>query len=151
MTIGERIKTARKSRGLTQKELAQKIDKGYSTLQKYEIDVVTPTIDVISRIAQALKVDMTELLPIDKAETKTEDKPAHSIGIDEAIQLTNDMHTIRKLISGYDGIFQDGGAQTLELALLTEILSTLKDIKKDLTPAGKQRCKGHKPTELSAP
>ena len=61
MTLGERIKAARKEKGITQKELADLINKGFSTVQKYEIDVIEPPISVLEKIADALNVSIQKL------------------------------------------------------------------------------------------
>lgn len=62
MTLGERIKLERKKKGITQKQLAEKINKGFSTVQKYEIDVITPPLDMIQKIADALGVKAVDIL-----------------------------------------------------------------------------------------
>ena len=62
MTLGERIKAARKEKGITQKELADLINKGFSTVQKYEIDVIEPPISVLEKIAKALEIDPMTLI-----------------------------------------------------------------------------------------
>lgn len=68
MTLGERIKLERKKKGITQKQLAEKINKGFSTVQKYEIDVITPPLDMIQKIADALEISVMDLMPdTDKA------------------------------------------------------------------------------------
>lgn len=72
MTLGERIKAARKEKGITQKELADLINKGFSTVQKYEIDVIEPPVSVLEKIADALNVSLAQLLdwnrPIDETD-----------------------------------------------------------------------------------
>lgn len=62
MSLGENIKAARKKKGITQKELSEKIGKGFSTVQKYEIDVIVPPIGIINKIADVLEVPIEELL-----------------------------------------------------------------------------------------
>ncbi|MGM9593152.1 MAG: helix-turn-helix domain-containing protein [Candidatus Onthomonas sp.] len=59
--IGQKIKAARKSCGLTQKELADKIGKGFSTVQKYENGQVEPPTSVIAEIARILGITPLEL------------------------------------------------------------------------------------------
>lgn len=56
MNIGERIKYARKKAKMTQTELAKKINKTFSTVQKYEQNIIQPPIDVINDISKALDV-----------------------------------------------------------------------------------------------
>lgn len=65
MLIGEKIKKYRKEKGLTQKELADKIGKGFSTVQKYELNISQPPIDVLNRIADTLDIDVSKLFYIE--------------------------------------------------------------------------------------
>lgn len=62
MSLGNRIKTIRKSKKMTQKDLAQKIGKSYSVVQKYELDITQPPLDVLKTIATALEVNYTQLI-----------------------------------------------------------------------------------------
>lgn len=78
-TIGERIKTARVSAGITQTELASKIGVKYSAIHKYEAGlVVNLKRGTIDSLAQALNVKPSYLLCIDDDE-----KPA--IGNDSGL------------------------------------------------------------------
>lgn len=65
MLIGENIKKYRKEKGLTQKELADKIGKGFSTVQKYELNISQPPIDVLNRIADTLDINVSKLFDIE--------------------------------------------------------------------------------------
>lgn len=65
MLIGEKIKKYRKEKGLTQKELADKIGKGFSTVQKYELNISQPPIDVLNRIADTLDINVSKLFDIE--------------------------------------------------------------------------------------
>lgn len=66
MELCERIKTARKEKAkITQKELAKKINKSVSAIQKYEMGLATPPIDVLEDISRALDVPVGELLGLD--------------------------------------------------------------------------------------
>ncbi|MFR7908768.1 MAG: helix-turn-helix domain-containing protein [Oscillospiraceae bacterium] len=65
MNIGENIKKYRKEKGLTQKELADKIGKGFSTVQKYELNISQPPIDVLNRIADTLDINVSKLFDIE--------------------------------------------------------------------------------------
>lgn len=62
MTMGEIIKQARKKAGFTQQELANEIGKGFSTVQKYEMDLITPPPDTIIKISQVLKISVGQLM-----------------------------------------------------------------------------------------
>ncbi len=56
MNIGDTIKTERKKKNLTQKELAEKINKSERMVQKYENGEVIPSIEVLNNIGAALGV-----------------------------------------------------------------------------------------------
>lgn len=62
MTIGQRIKEARKTIGLTQRELAEKADVATGTIQQYELGKRQPRIEQLQRIAAALNVDVNWLM-----------------------------------------------------------------------------------------
>ena len=69
MTIGERIKQARKAKGLTQKELAEKTGLSIGTVQGYEQRKYKPKMASIEKIVSALNVPVSDLL--DKPRTNT--------------------------------------------------------------------------------
>lgn len=60
--LGKRIKKYRKEKGITQKELAKRIGKSYSLVQKYELDITQPPLEVIIKLADALEVPIAYLL-----------------------------------------------------------------------------------------
>ena len=62
MNIGDRIKIARKKKNMTQKQLAEKINKAFSSVQKYELGITLPPIDTIEDIADALDTTPAYLL-----------------------------------------------------------------------------------------
>ena len=55
---GNLIKEARKSKGLTQKELGEKLGIGESRVSKYESGKENPTLATLQKIADALGVDL---------------------------------------------------------------------------------------------
>ncbi|WP_122639033.1 helix-turn-helix domain-containing protein [Romboutsia sp. Marseille-P6047] len=69
MNIGENIKKYRKEKCLTQTELAKKVNKSKSTIQKYEANDAMPPIDVLGDIATTLQIPIdfligSELIPM---------------------------------------------------------------------------------------
>jgi len=56
LTLGQNIKKYRKQKGLTQSELAEMIDLKSITIRKYESDDREPSIETITKIAEALGV-----------------------------------------------------------------------------------------------
>ena len=61
MDLGGKIKKARKSKKLTQKELAEIIGKSTSAVQKYELGLVMPPIEVMQKINKVLNLGFLEL------------------------------------------------------------------------------------------
>ena len=54
--IGERIRQIRKQRGITQQELAEKLDVSFQQVQKYESGQTNMTVNRLSRLADALEI-----------------------------------------------------------------------------------------------
>lgn len=61
MTIGERIKEIRKRKGMTQGELAEKIETTPQNVSQYERGIRNPKYKTLSKIAAALDVPVTDL------------------------------------------------------------------------------------------
>lgn len=62
MTIGEHIMLLRKQKGLSQAELGKAIGTSGDVIGRYERDVITPSIDVIVNVADALEVSIDFLV-----------------------------------------------------------------------------------------
>jgi transcriptional regulator with XRE-family HTH domain len=62
MTIGENIKKYRKDKKITQKQLAELINKNDRTIQKYEKGDIIPPMSVIKEIANILDTAMINLI-----------------------------------------------------------------------------------------
>ncbi len=62
MTIGEKIKKIRTSKGLTQKQLGDLCGMADSAIRRYELDKANPKIETIQKIAEALSVDYSYFL-----------------------------------------------------------------------------------------
>ena len=61
MTFGERLRKARKSKGLTQDELAERAGMNGRHLSRYETGVVEPPVRTVRRLSEALSVPLEEL------------------------------------------------------------------------------------------
>lgn len=61
-SIGERLARLRRERGITQAELAQKLDLAQPNISDYERGILRLNADLILKIAQILKVSSDELL-----------------------------------------------------------------------------------------
>lgn len=62
MKIGNNIKLYRNKKGLTQKQLAEKIGTTDSAITRYESNSREPSIEIITKIAKALNISINELL-----------------------------------------------------------------------------------------
>lgn len=65
-TIGENIKRIRKEKGLTQKQLGDLCNPPMadSAIRRYEIGKANPKIETLQKIAAALNIKLSELVPI---------------------------------------------------------------------------------------
>lgn len=61
MTIGEKIRWIRNVRGLTQKELGNRIHLSGDRIRQYENNIRTPKVNMRKRLADALEVDVSAL------------------------------------------------------------------------------------------
>jgi transcriptional regulator with XRE-family HTH domain len=67
MTFGERLREIRKSRGLSQRELADKVKLNFTYLSKVETGTMHPPSEkTIMALAKALETDSDELLALAK-------------------------------------------------------------------------------------
>ena len=64
MTVGDRIRALRKEKGLTQKELGQKLGVSASMIGQYETNVRKPKFETLEKIAVSLGVNITEIVDI---------------------------------------------------------------------------------------
>lgn len=63
MTIGECIRTARQTAGLTQKELGQRLGISYQTVAQWENGLRNPKFSTLQKISTALDVNVLTLIP----------------------------------------------------------------------------------------
>lgn len=61
--LGNRIKEARKARGLTQSEVAEKADTSANYFAQIERGEVNPSYTMLRSIAKALKIKLNDLIP----------------------------------------------------------------------------------------
>lgn len=62
MTTGEKIKTLRQKKGLTQKQLGDLCGMADSAIRRYENGRAKPKIETLKKIASALRVPITDLI-----------------------------------------------------------------------------------------
>lgn len=93
--IGEKIKEIRKKNKLTQSELAKKIDKTLSSIQKYEKGDIDISFSVLNKIAQVLNTDLSYLLGFNisdnyRSEMEEEFEPKFKNIYDEIVKNKNE-------------------------------------------------------------
>lgn len=62
MTIGEKIKIARKKLKLSRLELGEKIGRSEYTIKKYEIGQVVPSVEIIEQLSRELGISVLDLI-----------------------------------------------------------------------------------------
>lgn len=72
-TMGEIISTLRKEKGMTQKELAAKLNITDKAVSKWERDVACPDVNTLPKLAEILGVSLDELM-------NTKSKPTQKTG-----------------------------------------------------------------------
>ena len=70
--LGENIKSARESKGMTQQELADKLNVVRQTVSKWEKNLSVPDADLLNKIGTILNVDIMILLDGKCADEKSE-------------------------------------------------------------------------------
>lgn len=63
MTVGERIRAARKAKGLTQKQLGEACGIAEPTIRRYELGKLNPKYETLQKIAKPLGLEAQQLLP----------------------------------------------------------------------------------------
>lgn len=136
MTIGERIRQARKERGLTQKQLGEVSGTSETTVKQYERGVRQPRIDQLQRIAAALGVDFYSLASWDQATKALEDDI--NAGIDARTRLE----------AAFDRLTREGKKLVADVA---EILASHPDYRQVMeespAPKGTDTTPEEKPPE----
>ena len=61
--FAERLRGTRLAKGMTQRDLAEQADVTFSYISRLEAGGAAPGLDLLERLAQALKVNITDLLP----------------------------------------------------------------------------------------
>ena len=69
MTIGDRIREFRKSRGLTQKELGERLGLSYQAIAQWENNLRKPKTETIIKIACALGIRYEDLVGLETFDT----------------------------------------------------------------------------------
>lgn len=115
--VGLRIKEERKKKKLNQKELAAKVGIQNSTLSQYEHGKSEPNQEILFKIAKALDVNVSDLIPSDYREGNDEFERALKLAKDFDLQ---DMTILKKIIEkaiSLDGIEREKFFDNLKFAI----------------------------------
>ena len=119
MSMSDNIKKLRKESGLTQVQLADKLDKSVRTIQKYESGEIEPSIEIINSLSKIFDVSVQDLFdkqPEDTYIVATEDE----IKLSKMVHYNSDlvMDILRDFI--YKGDLQTYRFVDNDLDVLTE-------------------------------
>ena len=91
--FGENLKTIRKTKGYTQEELAIKIHVVRQTISKWEKGLSVPDADTLSKLADVLEINVSELLGSEIKEETDKDEIAKQLAkISEQLAVKNRRH-----------------------------------------------------------
>lgn len=85
--INENIKKYRKQKGMSQEEMALRLNVVRQTVSKWETGLSVPDADILMRIAELLEVSVGQLLDIEKS---SDEKEQSSLA-EELERLTNSL------------------------------------------------------------
>lgn len=125
MSFGENLKYYRNLARYTQKELAQLVDVGLSTYNKYEKNEYQPKFDTLLRICDVLEVSPNELLGY-----KKQPITLTSLGFEIVSENNDDTTTLRRQIYKYDekfSIIAESVIFTLENKYIEIILRDIEE------------------------
>jgi transcriptional regulator with XRE-family HTH domain len=139
MTIGERIREIRKSRGLTQKELGERLGLSYQSIAQWENDLRKPKSETILKIACALGVRYEDIVGLETFNSGAEfDKRRNEI-IEElrksdgkTLKIIHVTDPIKFINHALDQMTEEGQAQVAQRAAeVLEVPRYRKDELKD--------------------
>ena len=91
--FGENLKTIRKTKGYTQEELAIKIHVVRQTISKWEKGLSVPDADTLSKLADVLEINVSELLGSEIKEDTDKNEIAKQLAkISEQLAVKNRRH-----------------------------------------------------------
>lgn len=122
MNIGDKLKSLRQSKKITQIELAKLLNKSVSTIQKYESNKVIPSINILQEISQKLDIDIDYFINYDNYQNFKSNKA------DFLQTISIDMNTFDKLpVSSQEEIFMKYSDVPLQFLKLYKFLNKLND------------------------
>ena len=101
MDIKDKIKSYRKSNGLTQKQLGEMIGSSEGMIRQYELGLRNPKMETLTKIANALNINLFDFVPLAEWESKLNGNGALSKEVNEngkqkALENISDLSEIPK-------------------------------------------------------
>ena len=96
MTVGEKIQKYRKSLGLSQEELGQKLLVSRQTISLWEKDQTVPTIDNLMRLSEIFEISVDEILHSESKEQSAEIQPNESYRFTFLKQELNEIYRLQR-------------------------------------------------------
>lgn len=121
--FGQRLKTIRKKRNVTQKELAESLQLAQSTVANYENNTRFPSVEPLTMISDYLNVSIDYLLGISESEEK-DDLSDTLLGQDGDISLT----TYQEIWQGIFSLLLEGKESLATQAVLSVYQKTADSI-----------------------
>ena len=124
--VGNRIKSLRKNKKITQKEMAEKLGINYSTYSNYENNNRIPSIDVLYNIADTLGVKINDLVDTSiSVQMNISEKPSS-----QAESIFNNLDQLRRIITENVRVYElanDNSKLVIELInkLLEDIIESI--------------------------
>lgn len=109
-TLGDVIRKAREERGISQRELASKVNVSYSTISRIELgDTIVPVNSTLRAIAEALSIDYNYLLALngqvpDEPEVRMIQRASRSMTKAQKEKMINILNAC------FDDAFKDAGS-----------------------------------------
>ena len=101
--LSKKLKLARKQKGLTQGQLAQKIGADIQRISKYERSILIPTTEIMVKLSNALDVSLDYLLKDDK--NRVTGKVKDTELVDQFVQVDalpeQDRHMLKALLEAF--------------------------------------------------
>ena len=101
--LSKKLKQARKQKGLTQSQLAQKIGADIQRISKYERSILIPTTEIMVKLSNALDVSLDYLLKDDK--NRVTGKVKDTELVDQFVQIDalpeQDRHMLKALLEAF--------------------------------------------------
>lgn len=127
--LNENIKNLRKQKGLSQEELASRLNVVRQTVSKWERGLSVPDADMLEKIAQVLEVSIGDLLGSNIPEGENEGQIVQQlIRINEQMALRN--HRTKRIIKAAAGIVI--GFIVLNIILIVLNIATFQSYETDM-------------------